>query len=288
MRMLWLVMLAACHDPAGSETLVVGTAGTGGRHYEQFVPSDTPNLPLVIALHGGRGNGRQMEKFSKLDEIAAREGFVVVYPDGVGHQWNDGRAEISTGQNDVAFISALIDEMIAKHHIDPKRVYVTGISNGGMMSYRLACDLADRIVAIAPVAGNIPAIPPCNPSRAVSVLAINGTMDPLVPYDGGQVLKTRGAVLGAPVSVARFAAADGCSAPVTTDEADVDASDGSTTRRTAYACPGKLGVELLSIIGGGHTWPGGSQYLPKAFIGTVSRDFDASERIWKFFVDHTP
>ena len=121
----------------------------------------------------------------------------------------------------------------------------------------------------------------------MSVLAINGTADPLVPYDGGQVLKTRGAVLAAPVSVATFATVAGCTAPVTVDEPDVDPSDGATTRRTRYTCPGKLGVELLSIIGGGHTWPGGTQYLPKVLIGPVSRDFNASERIWQFFVDHT-
>ncbi len=286
-----LALLTGCHDTTGSETLRVGSPGTtgiAGRHYELFVPSDTPNLPLVIALHGGRGNAKQMEKFIRLDEVAAREGFVVVYPDGIGHQWNDGRQQISTGQDDVAFISALIDEMIAKHHVDPHRVYVTGISNGGMMSYRLACDLPDRIVAIAPVVGNVPSAVPCKPAHPISVLAINGTADPLVPYNGGQVAKTRGAVLAARDSVAIFAAADGCGAASSTDEPDTDPDDGSRTTRTQFACPGKRAVELLTLTGAGHTWPGRAQYLPKFVIGPVSRDFDATERIWEFFVDHTP
>ena len=285
LAMLACLALAGCHDTAGAETLKVGTTG---RHYELFVPSDTPNLPLVIVLHGGRGNGKQTERFVRFDEVAAREQFVVAYPDGVGHQWNDGRAEIATGADDVAFIAALIDELAIVHHIDRHRVYVTGISNGGMMAYRLACDLADRIVAIAPVAGNVPAVPPCQPTGAISVLAINGTADPLVPYDGGQVMKTRGAVLAAQVSVAAFAARAGCTSPTTQDEPDVDPADGSRTRRTRYACPGTIGVELLTIVGGGHTWPGAAQYLPRALIGPVSRDFDATERIWQFFVDHTP
>ena len=279
MRLAILACLAAvgCRH-AGSETLKVGTTG---RHYEVFVPSDAQDLPLVIALHGGGSTARQMEKFSRFDEVAAREGFVVVYPDGIDHHWSDGR--IPNGVDDVAFIGALIDEMATLHHIDRHRVYATGISNGGMMSYRLACDLPDRIAAIAPVAGNVPAVVPCTPGHPVSVLAINGTADPLVPYGGGQVVKTRGAVLAASASVAIFARADGCGDATSTEEPDTAPDDGSRTTRTQFACPGKLDVELLTLTGGGHTWPGGVQYLPKRFIGPVSRDFDATERIWSFF-----
>ena len=121
---------------------------------------------------------------------------------------------------------------------------------------------------------------------------INGTADPLVPYDGGVVGartgRNRGSVLSTAMAVERFARAAQCEpATQTIDEPDVDPNDGTRTRRTSYACPAGIGVELLTIDGGGHTWPGGAQYLPAAAIGAVSRDFDASERIWDFFSAHT-
>jgi polyhydroxybutyrate depolymerase len=277
MKALLVLALAACR-PAGSSTLHVGSVT---RHYEEFVPTDTPGMPLVIALHGRGSTGRQMERFTHLDDIAAREQFVVVYPDGIDHRWNDGRD--NTGVDDVAFIAQLIDEMAARHAIDRSRVYVTGISNGGMMSYRLACDLSDRIAAIAPVAGDLPTAP-CTPSHPVSVLAINGTSDPLVPYEGGMV-GHRGTVLSSPASAQFFATRDGCRAADTADEPDVDRDDGVRSHDRRYRCPPRLAVELVTLDGGGHTWPGGPQYLPKVLIGPTSRDFDASERIWAFFAD---
>jgi polyhydroxybutyrate depolymerase len=271
------VALAACR-PAGSSTLHVGGLA---RHYEVFVPTDTPGLPLVIALHGRGGTGRQMERFTRLDDVAAREQFVVVYPDAIDHHWNDARAGTQTGVDDVAFIAALIDEMAARYQIDRKRVFVTGMSNGAMMSYTLGCELSDRIVAIAPVAGDLPAVT-CRPARPVSVLAINGTADPFVPYGGGTAGRG-GQVLSAEASTDRFAQVAGCTAPTVTLEPDADGGDGTRTRARRYACPAPLDVELLTIEHGGHTWPGAAQYLPKALIGPVSRDFNASDRIWAFF-----
>lgn len=272
MRALALcAVLAACR-PAGSSTLQVGNRT---RHYEVFVPSDTPNLPLVIALHGRGSTGKQMERFTHFDDVAAREQVVVVYPDAIDHHWNDSRLGTSDGVDDVAFIAALIDDMAARHHIDRHRVYVTGMSNGAMMSYTLGCTMADRIAAIAPVAGDLPTAP-CRPARPISVLAINGTDDPFVPYGGGTAGRG-GEVLSAPASTDAFAMIDGCAAPVS-------AREGTTqTIARSYACPGNLAVELLTIEHGGHTWPGGPQYLPKVVIGATSHDFDASERIWRFF-----
>ena len=274
--------LAACR-PAGSDTLRVGTRT---RHYEVFVPTDTPGLPLVIALHGRGGTGRQMERFTHFDDVAAREQFVIVYPDAIDHHWNDARQGMDSGVDDAAFIAALIDEMAAQHHIDRRRVYVTGISNGGMMSYTLACTLSDRIAAIAPVAGDLPSAP-CRPARPISVLAINGTDDPLVPYTGGTAGRG-GEVLSAQASTDLFAMSAGCAAPTSTLEPDTVPSDGTRTRARHYACPAPLDVELLTIEHGGHTWPGAAQYLPKALIGPVSRDFNASDRIWAFFATQTP
>ena len=279
MRALIILALVACHAE---------TRAPAKRHYELFVPSDTPGMPLVIVLHGNGGTGRQIERHTSFDRIAAREHFVVVYPDAVDRHWNDGRPEVDNGVDDVAFIASLIDEIATKHAIDRKRVYVTGMSNGGIMSYRVACDLADRIAAIAPVTGNLPAAIRCEPRVPVSVLAINGTEDPLVPYAGGTVGRNRGSVLSAALSTAHFATHAGCGpATGTVDEPDANPADGSRTRRTSYACPAPVTVELLTLDGAGHTWPGGSQYLPKLLIGGTSRDFDGAERIWDFFSMHT-
>jgi polyhydroxybutyrate depolymerase len=269
----------------GDETLQVGSRE---RHYEEFVPNDAPNLPLVIALHGRYGTGKQMEKFSAFDRVAAREEFVVAYPDGVGRAWNDGRANGKSDADDVAFIGALIDEMADLHGIDRSRVYVTGASNGGIMSYRIGCELSDRVAAIAPVIGNLAADLPCSPSHPISVLAINGTSDPFVPYNGGQVAGDRGEVLSAALSTQTFATVDGCGpANLTYEEPDVNTDDGSRTFVTTYDCSTSTQeVGLITLGGAGHTWPGGSQYLPKRTIGGVSRDFDGAERIWDFFSRH--
>lgn len=298
MRWLVIVALVACHPPSRAPAK---------RHYEVFVPSDTPGMPLVIVLHGNGGSGRQIEQHTSFDRIAAREQFIVAYPDAVGRHWNDGRPELDNGVDDVAFIASLIDELSTKHAIDRKRVYVTGMSNGAIMSYRVACDLADRVAAIAPVTGNLPAAIRCQPRAPVSVLAINGTADPLVPYAGGRVGRNRGTVLSAALSTAHFATHAGCGPATATvaspgsagarsnanalrsliDEPDANPADGSRTRRTSYPCPAPVAVELLTLEGAGHTWPGGSQYLPKLLIGGTSRDFDGAERIWEFFATHT-
>jgi polyhydroxybutyrate depolymerase len=276
--------LGACRSP-GDSTLHVGTHA---RTYELFAPSDTPGMPLVIALHGNGGTGRGMERLTRFDDIAAREQFVVAYPDALGHHWNDGRPGLDDGADDVTFIASLIDEVAAKHSIDKDRVYVTGASNGAMMTYRIGCELADRVAAIAPVIGNLPAALPCTPKQPVSVLAINGTEDPLVPYAGGFVAHRRGEVLSAAMSTMQFAAHAKCAgAQPTIEEPDIDPDDGSRTHATTFTCPPPVQIELLSLEGAGHTWPGGPQYLPARMIGGTSRDFDASERIWEFFAAHT-
>jgi len=166
------------------------------RTYSVHIPNSydkTSPTPLVISLHGGGGTGQGMNKLTNFDSIADAENFIVIYPDGFEKHWNDGRnvqRYRTQAQNidDVGFISALIDNISNEVNIDAKRVYVTGISNGAMMSHRLGCELSQKIAAIAPVAGNIPAnmASVWSPSRPVSVLIINGTDDPLVPWAGRQ------------------------------------------------------------------------------------------------------
>jgi polyhydroxybutyrate depolymerase len=262
-------------------------------------------IPVVIVLHGRGSNGKGMMLVTKkgFNRLADKDGFLVVYPDGIELNWNDGRMDEEAHDrahrqniDDVGFISALIDFMIDKYKADPQRIYVTGISNGAIMSYRLACELSDRIAAIAPVDGNIPCMlaTECSPSHPVSVLAINNMLDPLVPYSGGEIYNhdrttKLGKVLSVKESVGFWVEHDGCSkTPVVNELPDTDPKDGTRVTRTYYK-EGRDGTEVMlySIDRGGHTWPGGFQYLPERKIGKTSRDINADEVIWSFFKTHS-
>jgi len=278
------------------------------RTYKFFIPSfhnKSVPVPLLIALHGRGGNGQSMILLTRkgFNKLAERDGFIVVYPDGIELNWNDGRIDEESNDrahreniDDVGFISTLIDSMIRDYNIDPERVYITGISNGAIMSYRLACELSQKITAIAPVDGNIPHrfFTECPNYKSVSVLAINNTEDPLVPFDGGDIHGSLnriklGKVLSVDESVGFWVKKNNCSAtPVITDMPDLDPEDGTRIIRKLYSGgTGGTEVILYAIEGGGHTWPGGLQYLPVRIIGKTSRDMDANEVIWSFFKSHS-
>lgn len=259
---------------------------------------ETRPTPLVIVLHGGGGTGLGMTKLTNFNTIADRENFIIVYPDGFEKHWNDGRglsqySAQTQNVDDVGFISALIDHLSAELNIDAKRIYVTGISNGGMMSHRLGCELSQKIAAISPVASNIPVnmASVWAPPRPVPLLIINGTEDPLVPWAGGDIHFGK-AKLGQALSVADtvkfWVTNNKCtSVPLVTQLPDKDTSDGTRVQREIYGgCENGAEVVLYAVEGGGHTWPGGLQYLPELVIGRTSRDFDASEVIWQFFKEH--
>jgi polyhydroxybutyrate depolymerase len=274
-----------------------GLQRTYNVHISSSYDKATPT-PLVIVLHGGGGTGQGMTKLTNFNAIADRENFIVVYPDGLEKHWNDGRgvqryrAQVQN-VDDVGFISALIDHLSGELNIDARKIYVTGISNGAMMSHRLGCELSQKIAAIAPVAGNIPVNMASiwAPSRPVSVLLINGTDDPLVPWAGGDVHLgpfELGQVLSVADTVKFWVANDKCASPPLVEQLpDKDPSDGTTVQRETYGgCVGGAEVVLYAVEGGGHTWQGGLQYLPESTIGRTSRDFDATEVIWKFFKEH--
>jgi polyhydroxybutyrate depolymerase len=256
------------------------------------------STPLLIVLHGGGGTGQEMIKFTGFNTISDRDNFIVVYPDGFENHWNDGRGVQRYGaqaQNvdDVGFMSALIDQISSQYNIDAKRVYVTGISNGAMMSNRLGAELSQKIAAIAPVAGNIPKnlASVWQPSRPLSVLIINGTEDPLVPWAGGEVHLGPldfGQVISVEDTVKFWVNNAKCTAsPVITQLPDTDPSDGTTTQvETCGGCRDGTEVVLYTVKGGGHTWPGGIQYASVSVIGRTARDFNASEVIWQFFKEH--
>ena len=261
--------------------------------------------PLVIALHGRGGNSDSMILLTRngLNSIADREGFIVLYPDGVGMNWNDGRKDHKADDrahieniDDVGFISALINMMIGDYGADPGKVYITGISNGAIMAYRLACELSEKIAAIAAVDGNMPGsfLNGCKPYSPVNVLAINNTLDPLVPYNGGTIRtgltrKNLGTVLSVAESVNFWVDRNQCFNEFPEEHLPA-AGPGDETRvtKSLYENPHDgIEVVLYTIHGGGHTWPGGLQYMPEAIIGKTCRNFDANAIIWAFFRKHS-
>ena len=251
-------------------------------------------LPLLLALHGRGGDGDGMERLAGLEPLSDREGFLVVYPDGVERSWNDRRGVTPAsrkGVDDAGFLVALLDHVAATWKVDARRTYVTGMSNGAFMTHQLACERADRLAAAAPVTGTLTVeqLPTCTPSRTVPMVLFHGTLDPFVLHEGGALEKASGGTgLSAAQTRQKWAELDGCSpAPVVTGEPDLDREDGTTVRREAHGgCRDDASVVLYTIEGGGHTWPGGWQYLGEWLVGRTSRDVSASEAMWEFMRGH--
>lgn len=235
------------------------------RPFEVFQPSSydpaTP-MPLVVLLHGFGASGAIQEAYFELQPLAEERGFLYVHPDGtinqIGRQfWNatDACCGFATTVDDSAYLLALIEKVQADYNVDPKRIYLVGHSNGGFMSYRMACDHADKIAAIASLAGATFAdVEDCDPSEPVSVLQIHGTADETIAYEGGTLLGNDHP--SAATSAATWADYDGCA--VTTVNAaaalDLDANlAGAETSTMMYeGCPAGVGVELWTIDGGAH------------------------------------
>jgi polyhydroxybutyrate depolymerase len=252
--------------------------------------------PLLLVLHGGGGTNSGMLRLTKgrFNELADRDGFFVVYPQGVDKSWNDGRPDKISGAHrkgidDVGFLRALIEHLIARYPIDSKRIFVTGISNGGLMSFQLGCSLPDKIRAIAPVTAQIPAAiaPLCGFESTVSLAVFNGTADPLVPYNGGQIMvfrRQRGEVLSTDETIGIWRRKNRCRPEAVITELPDIADDGTRVTEFEYSrCENKSKVVLYRIEGGGHTWPDGRQYLPVRRIGRTTRDINGCDEIWQFF-----
>jgi polyhydroxybutyrate depolymerase len=301
---LLLAALAGCATGPGAGSggvrgdatrhLTVGGMDRSYRVHQPAGRSGAAGLPVVLVLHGRLGTADGMARLTHFDTVADRAGFLAVYPQGYRRSWHDARGTTpaaAAGVDDVAFLSAVIDDLVARDHADPARVYATGISNGGMLTQQLGCRLAGRLAGIAPVAGPMSTtlLPACHPARPLPVLEIHGTADPLVPYAGGPLGADadRGDVLSVPETVDTWRALDGCAAPPTVAPLPRPAGDGTTTTVSAGEhCRAGGAVVLYTVTGGGHTWPGGEQYLPAAVVGPTSRQFDASQVIWDFFAAH--
>ena len=246
-------------------------------------------LPLVLVLHGGGGNAANAARMTQMSALADKENFIVVYPNGSGRlddtllTWNSGNCcgyALDNSVDDVGFIRALIEKLQRDYPIDARRVYATGISNGGMMSYRLACELSDKIAAIAPVAGALNV--ECKPAQPVSVIAFHGTNDQNVPYNGGVGSKSIDPHPRTDQSVAYaltfWSQFDQCAPTPRRDER------GSIVHDTYANCANGTGVELYTINGGGHAWPGGDRLT--VLLDAPTQEISATELMWKFFKQH--
>jgi len=199
--------------------------------------------------------------------------------------WNAGGFAAKDRADDVAFIRALLDDLGVVVNVDPKRVYATGISNGGMMCYRLAAELSDRIAAVAPVAGTM-AIEKASPKRPVPIIHFHGTADTLVPFNGqGKDSPKFMKFQSVEDSIRTWVKIDGCAEKPEIVDLPVKTDNGTAVQRKTFG-GGKDGTEVVLIItkGGGHTWPG--EEPPIGFIGKSTKNIAANDLLWDFFQKH--
>jgi polyhydroxybutyrate depolymerase len=289
--------LASGASPALAERIDINGVT---RTFTAQLPDKRP-APLVIALHGNTQTGGDMASRTSWPAIAKREHFGVVFPDGLNRAWADFRPNANRagrappeGTDDVTFIARLIEKFIADGTADPKRIYVTGVSNGGAMTMTMICARADLFAAAASVIINLTdeSANACHPSRPVALLMMNGTADPLIPYQGGRGT-SRFAVPGfwsTEKTLDFWRRVNGCEAQDagTVDLKNHDQTDQSTVTRISSRCPQGRDVVLYRVNDGGHRMPGAfpDARFPRMvdrLFGPQNRDIDGAETIWTFF-----
>lgn len=298
----FVVPMVSAQEAESKEPVALGTGdhsrtlmmGDLKRYYIVHVPGNydpkTPT-PVVLALHGAGMNGSMMVWFTGLNKTADENGFIVVYPSGTGRgtflTWNAGGliGRMKPERvDDVAFMGALLDELATLVNVDSKRVYACGMSNGGMMCYRLAAEMSDRFAAFAPVAGTM-ATDNSEPKRPVPIMHFHGTKDDIVPFGPPhRPMPPLVQLKGVEETVQTWVKLNECNETPVTDELSKEGDKTKVTRQTYSG--GKDGSEVISIVieGGGHTWPG--RQLPVGFLGKAARNISANELIWEFFKKH--
>jgi polyhydroxybutyrate depolymerase len=264
------------------------------RSYLIYTPpsynSEKP-MPVVLGFHGGTTTAQKFSQTTKFNQLATQEGFIVVYPQGIDKNWNDGRDVAGLpSQDDVAFVSAMIDDIKKIRNIDSHRIYATGISNGGFFTQRLACQLSDKIAAFASVASTLaqPLSTRCNPNNPVSILLINSPDDKFVPWQGEKMTRGLGGyILSVPDTVKFWQQRNSCSFQPDVQSIDNNKkNDGTSIEISRYTqCKSGSEVILTTIYGGGHAWPNGLGQ-PQWLVGRTSHKIDGSSYIWNFFKRH--
>jgi polyhydroxybutyrate depolymerase len=284
---------------ASIETLqVAGTART----YRLYVPQTLTSrpAPLVVALHGAHGDSEQIERYLGFNAVADREGLIVAYPQGIGSVWNDGRppelrrrAKGATA-DDATFLVALVDRLVTSGAVDPARVHVAGLSNGGYMAARLACEASERFAAVAILIASVPRDyrRRCKSKRPVPVLILNGSEDRLAPWEGftpaGLPRDGEVGIMSVGEHAQFWAVHNGCRDEAETRLNDTAPDDGSViVRRDWSGCTAGGAVTLYAVEGGGHQTPtprvGLFDQVIGAFLGPRNRDAETSELLWDFF-----
>jgi polyhydroxybutyrate depolymerase len=296
--LLALALLAAC-TPATAQPVFQSrtlTHDSQTRTWHESIPaacaSRTARCPLLIALHGGggRAGGEQFAVGTGLAAEAAARSYILLAPDALDDNWNDGRPEIGAGIDDVGFIRAMVANVRARAGVDPARIFATGASNGGLMSYRLACEGGGVFRAVAPVIANMGEwlVAHCNPSSPVSLLMMPGTADPLIRYDGGRVAigaRDRGTVVSSDRTLDFWRGAMGCTGSPRTERFD-PVRDETAVAITRYdSCRAGVRVRRWTVEGGGHTWPGraAGRGFRARLVGATATEFSATKVIMDFF-----
>lgn len=271
------------------------------RTYEFYVPenySKNQIYPIVLILHGGGGTAKGLVRNTRarFNFLANRDKFIAVYPNGVEKGWNDSARDTfgvarKINIDDVEFIKKVIQNLNSKVNVDMKNIFACGISNGGFMSQRLAFELSDKIKGIGVVAANLSEeqAKKESPENPVPVIFINGTHDPLVPFNGGEINvlgQKRGKVLSVEESIKAWTEINNCTEKTEQISIpDINKRDKCTVEKTVYQNPEnpKIKVVAIKIEGGGHTWPKSKQYLPRKLVGNTNNDFFGCDEIWSFF-----
>lgn len=262
-------LAAGDHD---LEILHDGIKRTAYLHIPASADLEAPT-PLVFNFHGFLGNGKQEADFSGMTPKSDEAGFIVVYPDGSENSWNAGDCcgnAMVKQVDDVGFVRALVAELQTQLCIDPRRIYATGMSNGGFMTHRLACEAADLFAAFAPVSA-VNGMDNCEPVRPVPLLMFNGTADLIVIYNGGG---NGGTFISAPQTFDEWAERDGCIGAALPGK-----TNGGTSCKVHDLCDADASVTLCTHTGMGHCWPG----QPTCLFGTPNTELSANDEMWDFF-----
>ena len=266
---------------AADDTWTIQSGGLQ-RTLNVHVPSSydpTKAMPLVLNFHGYSSNAMQEDLLSQMSAKADAAGFIAIYPEGTGspQSWNAGSVCCGTAASgnvdDIGFVKDILTTAEDRLCVDAHRIFATGMSNGGFLSHRIGCELADRFAAVAPVAGVV-GVPTCTPSRPMPVIHFHGTADTLVPYNGSASM----GFASVPDTFAGWGTRDGC-----TDAPSTTYSMGDVTCSSYLHCAGGAQVTLCTVQNGGHTWPGGT---PVPSLGYTTPNISATDAMWSFFQAH--
>lgn len=294
-----VVLSASCKkdwDGNGEEVKSKITVDGFKRTYRVYTPENynsSQTYPLVFVLHGRFGNGKNVDKFTIFDHAADANQMIAVYPDGYKRSWVDDRnagPAAEKGVNDINFFNQLLDRLIADYPVDEERVYACGMSNGGFMSFSMACHMSDRIAAVAGVTGNMTpgADVYCADAAPTGVLLIGGVDDDISPYEGGTISSNTEA-MGFPATFDFWVNKNNCIDAVQDSVwADLDPNDGTTViTHSHFNCDSSVQTILYEIQGMGHTWPSGNRAFKEKTTGVQSLEINASMVIAEFLLQHT-